>query len=72
MATKSAPKRRTARATRSRPELQVLRPTLVGTDVRRLEGVSKVTGTATYVDDVVTPGVLHGFTVRSTIPYGRI
>ncbi len=50
----------------------VRRPALVGTSIPRLEGHDKVTGAARYVDDLVVPGVLHGFTVRSTIAYGRI
>ena len=72
MDTKTASKPRTRRVVRPRPGLEIRRPRLVGTDVRRFEGVSKVTGSARYVDDLVVPGVLHGFTVRSTIPYGRI
>ena len=40
--------------------------------VPRLEGADKVTGAARYLDDLIVPGVLHGFTVRSTIPHGRI
>jgi CO/xanthine dehydrogenase Mo-binding subunit len=44
----------------------------VGERVPRLEGHGKVTGEARYVDDLVVPGVLHGFTVRSAIPHGRI
>src|SRR3954453_23108996 len=45
---------------------------LVGTAVPRKEAVSKVTGAADYVDDIVLPGMLHGVTVRSSIPRGRI
>lgn len=47
-------------------------PRVVGKSVPRLDGASKVTGAARYVDDVVTPGALHGKTVRSTIARGRI
>ncbi|HEU4476939.1 MAG TPA: xanthine dehydrogenase family protein molybdopterin-binding subunit, partial [Pyrinomonadaceae bacterium] len=32
----------------------------------------KVTGAALYVDDLTFPDMLHGITVRSTIPRGRI
>ena len=70
MATKTTSKPRARRV--ARPDLQIHRPRLIGTDVLRFEGVSKVTGSARYVDDLVVPGVLHGFTVRSTIPCGRI
>ncbi|MBV9267527.1 MAG: xanthine dehydrogenase family protein [Acidobacteriaceae bacterium] len=45
---------------------------LVGTAVPRKEAASKVTGTAEYVDDLALPGMLHGVTVRSSIPRGLI
>jgi CO/xanthine dehydrogenase Mo-binding subunit len=35
-------------------------------------GGRKVTGAARYVDDLSFPGMLHGATVRSTIPCGEI
>ena len=38
----------------------------------RKEGIAKVTGAARYVDDLSFPGMLHGATVRSTIPCGEI
>jgi CO/xanthine dehydrogenase Mo-binding subunit len=44
----------------------------VGRNVPRKEGLEKVTGAAKYVDDLVFPGMLHGRTVRSTIPCGEI
>jgi CO/xanthine dehydrogenase Mo-binding subunit len=44
----------------------------VGRSVPRKEGRLKVTGAALYVDDVKPAGVLHGVTVRSPIPRGRI
>src|SRR5438874_3685679 len=44
----------------------------VGRNVLRKEGADKVTGTARYVDDLTFPGLLHGRTIRSTIPAGRI
>ncbi|HYM82072.1 MAG TPA: xanthine dehydrogenase family protein molybdopterin-binding subunit [Candidatus Limnocylindria bacterium] len=51
----------------------VLRPPAsVGVSIPKLEGPDKVTGRALYVDDLPVPGVLHGRTVRSTIPLGRI
>ena len=48
------------------------RPTAVGRNVPKLEAPDKVTGRAMYVEDVRVPGLLHGVTVRSTIPRGRI
>ncbi|HMJ61535.1 MAG TPA: xanthine dehydrogenase family protein molybdopterin-binding subunit, partial [Bryobacteraceae bacterium] len=45
---------------------------VVGTAVPRKEARIKVTGAAEYVDDVSLPGMLHGATIRSTIPRGRI
>jgi CO/xanthine dehydrogenase Mo-binding subunit len=44
----------------------------VGHNVPRAEGVDKVTGRARYIDDLTFPGMLHGRTVRSTIPRGKI
>ncbi len=46
--------------------------TLVGKPIPRKEGRQKVTGQALYVDDLTFPGMLHGVTVRSSIPRGRI
>jgi CO/xanthine dehydrogenase Mo-binding subunit len=46
--------------------------TVVGVSVPRVEGRDKVTGRARYVDDIAMPGMLHGATVRSTIPRGKI
>src|SRR5690242_6575360 len=45
---------------------------IVGSSVPRKEGWDKVTGAARYVDDMVLPGMLHGATVRSSIPRGKI
>jgi CO/xanthine dehydrogenase Mo-binding subunit len=44
----------------------------VGRSVLRKDGVAKVTGAARYVDDLTFPGLLHGRTIRSTIPAGEI
>ena len=44
----------------------------IGRSVRRKEGRAKVTGQALYLDDVAPAGVLHGVTVRSQVPRGRI
>jgi CO/xanthine dehydrogenase Mo-binding subunit len=43
-----------------------------GHSVIRKEGREKVTGLARYVDDLTVPDMLHGVTVRSSIPRGRI
>src|SRR5262245_65278381 len=44
----------------------------VGQNVSRKDGIGKATGRAQYADDLVFPGMLHGRTIRSTIPHGRI
>src|SRR5215203_4574843 len=44
----------------------------IGKPVPRKEGRAKVTGAARYVDDLSLPGMLHGVTVRSPAPRGRI
>ena len=44
----------------------------VGTSVARKDGIGKATGATKYADDIVFPGMLHGRTVRSAIPCGRI
>src|SRR5436190_13495877 len=46
--------------------------TLVGKSIPRKEGRKKVTGAALYVDDLKFDGMLHGVTVRSSVPRGRI
>ncbi len=45
---------------------------IVGTSVPRKEGPAKLQGRARYVDDITLPGMIHGATLRSTIPRGRI
>ena len=45
---------------------------IVGTNVPRKEGPSKLLGVARYVDDITMPSMLHGATVRSTIARGRV
>jgi CO/xanthine dehydrogenase Mo-binding subunit len=47
-------------------------PSSVGRRVRRKDADAKVTGAAKYIDDLTFPGMLHGRTVRSTIPRGRL
>ena len=44
----------------------------VGNSVTRKDGIGKATGAALYADDIVFPGMLHGRTIRSTIPRGKI
>jgi len=44
----------------------------IGHSVRRREGIAKLTGAALYTDDIKTPGALHGKTVRTSIPHGRV
>src|ERR1700694_2888715 len=45
---------------------------LIGKPIPRKEGRRKVTGGALFVYDLIFPGMLHGVTVRSSIPRGRI
>ena len=44
----------------------------VGNSVARKDGIGKATGAARYADDIVFPEMLHGRTIRSTVPRGRI
>ncbi|MDX6531771.1 MAG: hypothetical protein QOH41_4061, partial [Blastocatellia bacterium] len=44
----------------------------IGKPIPRKEGRKKVTGQALYVDDLAFPNMLHGVTVRSSVPRGRI
>ena len=44
----------------------------VGRSVSRKDGIGKATGQARYADDLTFPGMLHGRTVRSTIPCGQL
>jgi CO/xanthine dehydrogenase Mo-binding subunit len=45
---------------------------VVGKSAPRKEGRRKVTGAALYIDDLTFPEMLHGVTVRSSIPRGHI
>ncbi|MGH7732093.1 MAG: xanthine dehydrogenase family protein molybdopterin-binding subunit, partial [Candidatus Eiseniibacteriota bacterium] len=47
-------------------------PVSVGVSIPKLEAWDKVTGRAAYLDDLIVPGVLHGRTVRSSVPRGII
>ncbi|MBI5709926.1 MAG: xanthine dehydrogenase family protein [Candidatus Eisenbacteria bacterium] len=62
----------TARVASARRPRTIRRPASVGVSVPKIEGRDKVTGRALYVDDLAVPGVLHGRTVRSIVPRGRI
>src|ERR671918_314911 len=44
----------------------------IGKSIPRKEGRKKVTGQALYIDDLSFPEMLHGVTVRSPSPRGRI
>jgi CO/xanthine dehydrogenase Mo-binding subunit len=44
----------------------------IGQAVPRKEARAKLTGAARYVDDVKLPDLIHGVTVRSHVPRGRI
>ena len=45
---------------------------LIGTPMRKVEGLAKSTGRAVYTDDVALPGMLHGKILRSPHPHARI
>ena len=45
---------------------------IIGVATPRKEGRDKVAGRARYIDDLNFPNMLHGTTVRSCIPRGRI
>jgi 4-hydroxybenzoyl-CoA reductase subunit alpha len=46
--------------------------TLIGSSMRKIEGLDKSTGRAIYVDDLALPGMLHGKILRSPHPHARI
>ncbi|MBI2184168.1 MAG: xanthine dehydrogenase family protein molybdopterin-binding subunit [Thaumarchaeota archaeon] len=45
---------------------------MIGREVPRIEGFSKVTGRLTYVSDVEVPGMLHAKVLRSPFPHAKI
>ena len=45
---------------------------LIGSAMRKVEGLAKSTGRAIYTDDVALPGMLHGKILRSPHPHARI
>ena len=46
--------------------------TLVGSRLRKIEGLDKSTGRAVYTDDVQLPGMLHGKILWSAHPHAEI
>src|SRR5437588_13088067 len=44
----------------------------IGSSLPRREALSKITGQARYVDDLVFPEMLYGVTVRTSVARGRI
>lgn len=46
--------------------------TLIGTRMRKVDGLSKSTGRAMYTDDIALPGMLHAKILRSPHPHARI
>jgi CO/xanthine dehydrogenase Mo-binding subunit len=47
-------------------------PRIVGTSVRRVDAVEKVTGAARFTGDLRMPGMLYGRVLRSPVPHARI
>ena len=45
---------------------------VIGTRMRRVDGVAKATGGAVYTDDIALPGMLHAKILRSPHPHARI
>ncbi|MCH7892565.1 MAG: hypothetical protein IH921_13790 [Gemmatimonadetes bacterium] len=46
--------------------------TLIGSRLRKIDGLEKSTGQAQFTDDLVFPGMLHGKILRSPHPHARI
>ncbi len=44
----------------------------VGNSVARKDGIGKATGAALYADDISFPRMIHGRTIRSTVPKGVV
>jgi 4-hydroxybenzoyl-CoA reductase alpha subunit len=45
---------------------------VIGKPLRKVDGMSKATGTAVYADDIALPGMLHAKTLRSPHAHARI
>jgi aerobic carbon-monoxide dehydrogenase large subunit len=50
----------------------MMAPTVFGSGIRRREDPRLITGTATYTDDLVLPGMLHAAILRSPHAHARI
>ncbi|HSM05980.1 MAG TPA: xanthine dehydrogenase family protein molybdopterin-binding subunit [Longimicrobiales bacterium] len=48
------------------------RLSVIGTSMRKIDGLAKSTGRARYTDDIALPGMLHGKILRSPHPHARI
>ena len=46
--------------------------TVIGTNVRRVDGAEKVTGQALYAGDLRFPGMAYAKVLRSPLPHARI
>ena len=55
------------RGRKSQSDLQ-----LIGSAMRKIEGLDKSTGRAVYTDDIALPGMLYGKILRSPLPHARI
>jgi xanthine dehydrogenase YagR molybdenum-binding subunit len=49
-----------------------VKPALLGTAVKRIDGPDKVTGRARYTYDINRPGMIYGRMVRSPYPHAKI
>lgn len=66
---------RQAAAAASEEELRALVErefSVIGSRLRRVDGIDKATGRAVYTDDIALPGMLHGKILRSPHPHARI
>lgn len=66
---------RQAAAAASGEELRALverESSVIGTRLRRIDGIDKASGRAVYTDDIALPGMLHGKILRSPHPHARI
>jgi CO/xanthine dehydrogenase Mo-binding subunit len=45
---------------------------VIGSRLRKVDGLEKSTGRARFADDIVLPGMLHGKILRSPHPHARI
>jgi CO/xanthine dehydrogenase Mo-binding subunit len=54
------------------PLSQISKMEAVGSNLRRIDGVEKVTGTALYAGDLRLPGMAYAQVLRSHLPHARI